>query len=310
MKNQEISRILSEFAELYDTKDVPFKPRAFDRAAEGVAAFGRDIAEVYKKEGLKGLEEIPGVGRGIAERIEEYLMSGKIKEYDKLKKEFPVDIRELTAIEGIGPKLIKLLYEKLKVRNVADLEKAARAGKLKSLPRFGEKLEKKILKGLEFHKEGDGRFLLGEILPMAREIRERLLKISGVKKVELAGSLRRWQETVGDIDILAIASDAKKIAEYFSKMPEVSHVYGKGETKVMVRLHSPAGGSIDADLRILPPESFGAAMQYFTGNKDHNIEVRKIAIKKGYLLNEYGLYRGKKVIAAEREEEIYEKFGL
>ncbi|MEK7084902.1 MAG: PHP domain-containing protein, partial [Patescibacteria group bacterium] len=306
MKNHEISMILTEFAELYDMKDVPFKPRAFDRAAESVAALDRDIEEIYKEEGIAGLENIPGVGKGIAERIEEYLTTGKIKEYDRLKKEFPVEIAELTAIEGVGPKLIKLLYQKLKVKNIADLEKAARAGKLRALPRMGEKLEKKILKGIEFKKEGGGRFLLGEALPLARQIRERLLGVKGVKKVELAGSLRRWQETVGDIDILAISDDPEKVCDYFAKMPTVSHVYAKGEKKVLVRLEI----GIDADLRVVPPESFGAALQYFTGNKEHNIEVRKIAIKKGYKLNEYGLFRGEKNIAAWTEEVVYEKLGM
>ena len=298
--------ILTEFAELYDMKDVPFKPRAFDRAAESVAATPRDIEEIYKEEGIAGLENIPGVGKGIAERIEEYLTTGKIKEYDRLKKEFPVEIAELTAIEGVGPKLIKLLYQRLKVKNIADLEKAARAGKLRALPRMGEKLEKKILKGIEFKKEGGGRFLLGEALPLARQIRERLLGVKGVKKVELAGSLRRWQETVGDIDILAISDDPEKVCDYFAKMPTVSHVYAKGEKKVLVRLEI----GIDADLRVVPPESFGAALQYFTGNKEHNIEVRKIAIKKGYKLNEYGLFRGEKNIAAWTEEVVYEKLGM
>lgn len=298
--------ILTEFAELCDVKDVPFKPRAFDRAAESVAALDRDIEEIYKGEGVEGLEKIPGVGKGIAERIEEYLTTGKIKEYDKLKKEFPVDIAELTAIEGVGPKLIKLLYQKLKVKNVADLEKVALAGKLRTLPRMGEKLEKKILKGIEFKKESGGRFLLGETLPLARQIREHLLKVEGVEKVELAGSLRRWQETIGDIDILVVTTHPEIVSEYFSKMPAVSHVYARGEKKVLVRLSV----GIDADLRIVPPESFGAALQYFTGNKDHNVEVRKIAIEKGYKLNEYGLFRGEEIIAAKTEKEIYEKLGM
>ena len=310
MKNQELAKILFEFAELYDMQEIPFKPRAFERASEALTALDRDVEDIYKKEGLKGLQEIPAVGRGIAERIEEYLKTGRVREYNALKKKFPVDIAGLSSIEGVGPKLIKLLYQKLKIKNVSELEKAAKAGKLRVLPRMGEKLEKKILKGVEFKKEGGGRFALGEILPLAREIRERLLKIKGVEAVELAGSLRRWQETIGDLDILAISEEPEKIADYFSKMPEVQHVYAHGDTKVMVRLNPPAGGGIDADLRVVPAQSFGAALQYFTGNKDHNVEVRKIAIKKGYKLNEYGLFKGKKVVAARTEEEIYEKLGM
>ena len=287
-----------------------FKPRAFERASEALAALDRDVEDIYKKEGLQGLQEIPAVGRGIAERVAEYLKTGRIREYDALKKKFPVDIAGLSSIEGVGPKLIKLLYQKLKIKNVSELEKAAKAGKLRVLPRMGEKLEKKILKGVEFKKEGGGRFALGEILPLAREIKERLLKVKGVEAVELAGSLRRWQETIGDLDILAISEEPEKIADYFAKMPEVAHVYAHGDTKIMVRLNPPAGGGIDADLRVVPAQSFGAALQYFTGNKDHNVEVRKIAIKKGYKLNEYGLFRGRKNIAARTEEEIYEKLGM
>lgn len=293
-------------------QEIPFKPRAFERAYEALGVLSDDIEEIYKKEGLKGLEKIPNVGKGIAERIEEYLKTGHIKEYDKLKKKFPVDISGLSAIEGVGPKAIKVLYEKLKIKNVKELEEAARAGKLRKLPRMGEKLEAKILKGIAF-QNGDGggkRFALGEMLPLARKIRERLLKVNGVEKVEIAGSICRMQETIGDLDFLAISKEPKKICEYFSKMPEVNHVYAKGETKVLVRLNSPAREGIDADLRVLPRESFGAALQYFTGNKDHNIEVRKIAIKRGYKLNEYGLFCGKKNIAAETEEEVYKKLGM
>ncbi len=291
-----------------------FKPRAFERASEALAALDRDVGDMYNKEGLAGLQKIPAVGRGIAERIEEYLKTGHIKEYDALKKKFPVDVAGLSSIEGVGPKLIKLLYQKLKIKNIAELEKAAKAGKLRGLPRMGEKLERKILKGVEFKKEGGGRFALGEILPLAREIKERLLKVKGVRAVELAGSLRRFEETIGDLDILVVSDDLDKAWNYFSDIAEVKHVYARGGAKVMVRLKMfgplSGGGGIDADLRIAPKESLGAALQYFTGNKDHNVEVRKIAIKKGYKLNEYGLFKGKKVIAARTEEEIYEKLGM
>jgi len=306
VKNQELAKILFEFAEFYDMQEVPFKPRAFERASESVGSLDRDVAAIYKTEGLSGLEKIPGVGKGIAERIEEYLKTGRIMEYDALKKKFPVDIASLSSIEGVGPKLVKLLYQKLKIKNVAELEQAAKVGKLRVLPRMGEKLEQKILKGIEFKKEGGGRFGIGEVLPLAREIKERLLKVKGAEAVELAGSLRRWQETIGDLDILVISEEPKKITDYFAKMPEVTHVYAHGDTKVLVRLKM----GIDADLRVVPKESFGAALQYFTGSKEHNVEVRKLAIKKGYKLNEYGLFRGKKNIAARTEEEIYEKLGM
>lgn len=306
MHNQEIAKILFELAELYDMKGVQFKPRALERASETIDSLQEDIADIYKAGGIKALENIPGVGRGIAERIEEYLKTGRITEYEQMKKKFPVDVAELSSIEGVGPKLINLLYTRLKIRTVSDLEKAAKAGKLKGLPRMGAKLEAKILKGIEFKHEGGGRFALGEVLPTAREIRARLLKVKGVEAAEVAGSIRRMQETIGDIDFLAISERPAEAADFFAGMPEVEHVYAKGETKILVRLRS----GIDADLRIVPKESFGTALQYFTGSKDHNVELRKIAIKHGYKLNEYGLFRGKKIVAAENEEEVYKKLGM
>ncbi len=306
MHNQEISKILFELAELYEMKNVPFKPRALERASETIDSLGEDVSDIYKKGGIKDLQNIPGVGRGIAEKIEEYLKTGHVKEYEGMKKKMPVDIAGLSSIDGVGPKLINLLYTRLKIRTVSDLEKAAKEGKLRNLPRMGEKLEAKILKGIEFKHEGGGRFALGEVLPLSREIKARLLNVKGVEAVEVAGSIRRMQETVGDLDFLAISEHPAAAADFFAHMTEVSHVYGHGETKVLVRLKS----GIDADLRIVPKASFGAALQYFTGNKDHNVEVRKLAIKKGYKLNEYGLFKGKKIIAAETEKEVYEKLGM
>ena len=310
MTNQEIAKILRETGELYEMEGVLVKPRAYEKAALGVEGLGRAVKDIYKSGGAKALTGITGVGKGIAYHIELLLKKGRFPEYERLKKKIPVNISELSSIEGVGPKMIKVLYQKLKIKNLADLERATKAGKLRYLPRMGEKLEQKILKGIEFKKEGGGRFALGEILPLAREIKERLLKVKGVETVEIAGSLRRRQETIGDLDLLAISENPDAVSDYFTKMHEVAHVYAHGDTKAMVRLNSPAGGGIDADLRVVPRESFGAALQYFTGSKDHNIEVRKIAIKKGYKLNEYGLYRGKKIIAARSEEEIYEKLGM
>src|SRR3989338_5953055 len=306
MSNRELAKIFFEMAELLEMKEVQFKPRAFEKAAHSIEALDEDVKDVYKKGGLSALEDIPGVGKGIAERIEEFIKTGKIKDYDRLKKEMPVDVSGLTAIEGVGPKIIKTLYKELKIKSVQDLEKAAKAGKLKSLPRFGEKLEQKILKGVEFQKKSAGRINIGEAMPLARKIIEYLKNVQGVERVEAAGSLRRWQESAGDFDFLAISSKPKLVSKKFISMPDVESVYAKGETKSMVRLHR----GIDADLRVLPRESFGAALQYFTGSKDHNIALRKIAIKKKYKLNEYGLFRAKNLVAGKTEEEIYKKLGL
>jgi DNA polymerase (family 10) len=305
-------------AEFLEMEEVAFKPRAYEKAALSVEALKKNIKEIYKKGGIKALEEIPGIGKGIAERIEELFKTGKISDYEKFKKKMPINIRELTSIEGIGPKIVKILYKKLKIKNIKDLKKAAKAGRLKNLPHFGEKLEQKILKGIEFHDKSKGRFLLGKALFAARTIKKKLQKLPEVEKIEFAGSLRRWKETIGDIDMLAASKNAKKVMDYFANMPEVSHIYAKGKTKTMARLNL----GIDADLRVVGIKSFGSALQYFTGNKNHNIRLRKIAIKKRCKLNEYGLFKNQqndklkfknkpwKQIAGDSEKEIYNKLGM
>jgi DNA polymerase (family 10) len=306
MSNQELAKILSEMAALLEIKEVPFKPQAYERAAYSIESLGEDVEEIYKKGGLKALEEIPGVGKGIAERIEEYIKTGHISDYEKLKKQFPIDIAGLMEIEGVGPKMIKKLYQKLKIRNREELEEAAKAGKLRKLEGLGEKSEQKILKGISFLRQSQGRFILGFVMPTVRKILDSLRALPEVKRAEFAGSIRRMQETVGDLDILVISNQPSKVMDFFVKMPEVQDVIIKGPTRTSVRLKI----GMDADLRVLPPESFGAALQYFTGDKYHNIALREIAIKKGYKLNEYGLFKGKKLIAGRTEEEIYEKLGM
>jgi DNA polymerase (family 10) len=306
MVNQKLAKIFYEMAEFLEMEDVAFKPRAYQKAAHSLEGLARDAEEIYNRGGLKALEKIAGVGKGIAQRIEEYLKTGKIKDYENLKKKIPVDINELTAIEGVGPKLVKLFYKSLKIRNIDQLEKAARSGSLASLPRVGEKLQQKILNGIEFYKKSHKRFLLGAIYPLAREIEKRLRKLKGVKEVAISGSFRRRKETIGDLDILVSSSSAKVVADYFVSMPGVEHVYGRGLKKSMVRLR----GGLDADLRVVKAGSFGSALQYFTGNKAHNIKLRKIAIKKGYKLNEYGLFKEGRRIGGRTEKEIYKKLGL
>lgn len=306
MTNQEIANFFYEVAEYLEIQDVPFKPHAYQRVAMSLESLDREASDIYKDQGLDGLRKIPGVGEGIAKHIEEILKTGKFRDLERMKKKLPVKVDELSAIEGVGPKIIKTLYQKLRVKNLADLERAARAGNIRKLPRFGEKLEAKILKGIKFLRQSKGRFSLGFILPTVRAVEERLRLVSGVQHVTVAGSVRRMQETVGDIDILVTAREPEKVMDAFVKMPEIEHVYGRGPTKTNVRLKM----GIDADVRVLPENVYGAGLQYFTGDKQHNIEVRKIAIKKGFKLSEYGLFRGKKLIAAKTEEEIYARLGM
>jgi DNA polymerase (family 10) len=306
MSNQELVKILYEMAALLEIKEVAFKPQAYERAAYSIESFGEDVDEIYKKGGLKALEDIPGVGQGIAERIEEYIKTGRIADYDKLKKQFPVDIAGLMSVEGVGPKMVKKLYRELGIKNARELEVVAKAGKLSKLEGLGEKSEQKILKSIGFLQQSQGRFILGFIFPTVRKIVDSLRALPEVKHAEFAGSIRRMQETVGDLDILVISNKPSKVMDFFVKMPEVQGIIEKGPTRTSVRLKI----GMDADVRVLPPESFGAALQYFTGDKYHNIALREIAIKKGYKLNEYGLFKGKKLIAGKTEEEIYKKLGM
>ena len=303
MNNQEIAKVFYEIAEYLTMDDIPFKPRAYEKAAAVIGVLDQEASEIYEEEGVKGLEAIETVGKGIAKVIEELLKKGKTGIYEELKKKTPVNLSELTAVGGLGPKMIKKLYICLKIKNLKDLEKAAKAGKIHDLEDFGLKTENNILRSIEFVKKSGGRFLLGYALPDARKIEKRIKQIPGVKKAIIAGSIRRMKETIGDGDLLVCSN--KKINNVFVNMPEVIHVYSNGPTKSSVRLRN----NMDFDLRVVPEKSFGAALQYFTGSKSHNIKLRKIAMKKGLKLNEYGLFKGKKAIA-NTEQEIYKKLGL
>jgi DNA polymerase (family 10) len=306
MKNQEIAKIFYEIAYFLEMENVKFKPYAYEKAALTLEGLEKDVEEIYKKEGFEGLRKIPGIGKSIARKIEEYLNTGKIQYHEDYKKRYPINLEELMKIEGLGPKRLKVLYEKLKIKNVEELEEALRAHKIAILPGFGEKSEKNILEALEFAKRSKGRFLLGEILPKVKEIYEKLKNLKEVERIELVGSIRRMKETIGDVDFLVISKNPEPIMDFFVSLPGAIKVWGKGSTKASVRMKE----GFDMDIRVLPKKSFGAALQYFTGSKEHNIALRKIAIEKGLKLSEYGLFRGAKIIAGESEEEIYEKLGL
>ena len=306
MPNVEFALIFREISLYLEMQGVQFKPRAYEKVAYTLEAMEESLAEIYKRGGVKALREVPGVGEAIAEKIEEIIQTGKLTYYEELRRKTPVDIRALTAIEGVGPKMVKVLYEKLEVKDVSDLERVAQIGKIRGLPHFGEKMEQKILRGIEFLKQGSGRVTLGAALPLILEIHGRLRELSDVDEVEVAGSIRRRKETVGDADILAISSRPEKVMDFFVSMPEVAHVLGKGKTKAMIKLKN----GLDVDLRVVPEESFGAALNYFTGSKDHNVALRRIAQEKGLKLNEYGLFRGSQRIAGKTEEEIYKVLGL
>ncbi len=301
MQNQQLAEIFYEIAAYLEMEEVAFKPYAYQRAALTLETLEEDIEEIYKKGGVKALEELPGIGENIALKIKEYLKTGKIKYYERLKKKTPIDLAEITAVEGLGPKKAKVLYQKLGIKNLKDLEKAAKAHKIAPLFGFDETTEKNILEGIAFLKKSKGRFLLAEILLETEEILERLKKLKEIDQISMAGSLRRMKETIGDVDILVTTKNPGKVMDFFVSLPGVIKIWGKGNTKSSVRMEQ----GFDVDLRVVQKKSYGAALQYFTGSKEHNIHLRKIAMDKGLKLNEYGLFRGAKMVAGKTEEEIY-----
>jgi DNA polymerase (family 10) len=305
-RNQELSKIFYGIAEFLEVDGVGFKPYAYRKAALSLDNLKDDIFDIYKNGGNKLLQEIPGVGKNIADHIEEYLKTGKIKIYEQYKKSLPLKMDELMRVEGLGPKKIKALYQKLGIKNLKDLEKSAKAHKIAPIFGFGGKTELNILQGIEFQKQNKGRVLLGEILPIAENVLSKLKNFNSVDDTDLAGSLRRRKETVGDIDILVASKDSEKVMDFFVSLDLVKKVLAKGPTKTSI--YTKEG--FDIDLRVVSKDSFGAALQYFTGSKEHNIALRKIAIEKGFKLSEYGLFKGQKKIVGRTEKEIYEALGL
>jgi len=316
MINKELSKIFYATADYLKMEEIAFKPSAYRKAAIMVENLEEDIGKIYKKGGIEALENIPGVGKSIASKIEEYIKTGKIGYYEKLKKKTPINLEEIIGVEGMGPKQAKVLYQKLGIRNLKDLEKAAGERKIAPLFGFGEKTEKNILEAIKFLKKSKGRFLLGDIMPAAEEILGKLKSLKEVEKISVAGSVRRMNETVGDVDILITVKESKRpdeseksaaeIMDFFVSQPGVIKIWGKGLTRSSVRMRN----GFDIDLRVVPEKSYGSALQYFTGSKEHNIVTRKIAIEKGLKLNEYGVFQGKKMIAGKTEEEVYNAIGL
>ncbi len=306
MKNFEVAQILRNISVLLDMDDVPFKPRAYEKAVRSIEALEEEVEDIYSRGGVKALTQIPGVGESIAEKIEELIKTGKLNYYEELSSKTPVDLDSLWGLEGMGPKTIKVLYQKLGIKNINDLEKAAQKHEISKLPHFKQKTEENILRSIEFAKKSRGRFILGFALPLIREIESKLKSLPEVKKALAAGSVRRMKETVGDVDFLVVSDNPQIVTDFFVSMPEVLQIIERGNTKSAVKLKT----GMNADIRILPEKSFGAALQYFTGNKDHNIALRKIATSKDWKLSEYGIFQKEKQIAGQTEEEVYEKLGL
>lgn len=301
MANKELAKILNEIGDYLEMQGIEFKPVAYRKAAQVLESMGEDIRTIYEKGGFAALTSIPGVGQAIAQKIEEYVQTGRIGYWKHLKKETPVHLEELMSIEGIGPRKIKALYEKLGIVSVKDLEKAALFHKIAGVAGFGETTEQNILQGIRFLKKDTGRFLLGEILPKARQILDFLKTQKTVKHISLAGSIRRMKETIGDVDLLVASDNPQMVMDVFTKIPGIEKIWGKGQTKSSIRLQE----GFDVDLRVVSESAFGAALQYFTGSKQHNIRMRTIAMERGMKLNEYGLFKGHTMIKTASEKDIY-----
>ncbi|MCK5768316.1 MAG: DNA polymerase III, partial [Candidatus Atribacteria bacterium] len=306
MKNLELARIFERIAKILKIKgENPFKIRAYEKIVSALDNLPLDIESIYQQ---GGLNDIPGVGTAIAKKIEEYLKTGKLEYFEKLKETIPSGVIGLLDILEIGPKTAKLLYEQLGVDSIEKLEKAVSEHQIKDLPGMGEKTEINILRGIKVYKERQKRTLLGIALPIAKELMNILSQMTEVEKISLAGSLSRKRETIGDIDILIASKIPANIMKKFTTLPRVSEILADGLTKSTIITKE----NIQVDLRVVDPASYGAALQYFTGSQDHNIKMRGLAQKKGLKINEYGVFETKtgKKIAGEQEGKIYEALNL
>ncbi len=303
LSNRDVAAILANVADMLQILDANrFRIIAFQNAAEAIRTLGQDIRVVHA-EGK--LQTISGVGKGIADALDELLTEGRVEEFDKLKDKIPHGVVEMIHIPDVGPKTAKRLWDELGITSVEELRQAAEAGRIRELKGFGAKSEQKILKGIELAaKRGDERTPLGEARPLALRLIEELIEATpegGITRIEAAGSLRRWRETIGDVDILAISPQSQTVIEAFQKLPQVVDVAGSGETKCSVILTT----GLRVDLRVVEPKHWGAALQYFTGSKEHNVQVRELAQRQGWSLNEYGLTATGAGDAAEGEQRFF-----
>lgn len=306
MKNFEIARLFYEAADLLEIKgENVFRVRAYRRAAETLESLPEDLAAVADRDELM---KIPGIGKDLAAKIREFLAKGKIADLEAMRKEVPRGLLTIMEVPGLGPKTARLLYDRLGVDSVDKLEALARSGEILRAPGIREKSRENILKGIATWKAGQSRMPVGRALAVAGALVEALRAHGGVKQIEVAGSTRRFRETVGDLDILVTSREPARVIRTFVSLPSVTDVLARGETKASIRHQD----GIQVDLRVVEPEAFGAALQYFTGSKEHNVRLRELASKKGLKVSEYGVFDEKsdRRIAGATEEEVYDAVGL
>ncbi|OGT42340.1 MAG: DNA polymerase III [Gammaproteobacteria bacterium RIFCSPHIGHO2_12_FULL_37_34] len=303
--NSEIAAAFYKLANLLGIEGAnPFRVRAYRNAARIIEGLTKSVAELITQG--ENLTDLPGIGNDLAKKITVLVETGKFPLLKETETRIPPVLNELLKIEGLGPARVKLLYKKLKIKNINDLKTAIEKGRVRKLARFGEKIEKKILQGILHREQYVTRAKLVDTISTVTALTHYIKNIKGVEKVECAGSFRRHKETVGDLDMVVAGSLGKKIIDHFIQFEEISEVISHGSTRSTVRLRS----GMQVDLRVVPKKSYGAALLYFTGSKDHNIALRKIAVRKKLKMNEYGMFKYKKQLAGNTEEEMYRQIGL
>ena len=301
--NTIISGLLRQIGALLDEQGVAFKPAAYRRAAQVIAELPNDVSTYGD---VKELKKLSGIGDAIAHKIIEYLETGKMEALENLRVVQGGIPTELMDIEDLGPKRIREFQKALGIKSVADLIQAAQEGKLRDLPRMSEDLERKILENAKNVKEHTKRFVRSEIQEDVESLLKEVKEIEGIEKAAVAGSFRREKETVGDIDILTVTSNPEEVSNAVAALPIIKKVAAHGDKKLSFDLQN----GLRVDIRFVAADQWGAALMYFTGSKEHNIAVRRVAMKKGWKLNEYGLFDGEEVVASKEENDIYEALGL
>jgi DNA polymerase (family 10) len=304
MKNKELADLFERMADILEFKgENPFKINAYRKASRIIGDLTQDIEEIAESGKLK---DVPGIGEGMAQKIVEYLKTGKVSKYEEVRKGVSDELIAIMDIPGMGPKTLSMIHREKGISNLSQLERALEEGSLIGLFGIGEKKVENIKRGIQLLKQSKGRMNLGIAFPVAKRIVEALREKTGSRKIEWAGSLRRMRENIGDIDILATGPNKEKIIHNFTHLPEVKEVLASGETKASVIVE----GGIQIDLRVVGEVSYGAALQYFTGSKAHNIHLRGIAKAKGIKINEYGVFKGEKKIGGKEEKDVYLSLGM
>jgi DNA polymerase (family 10) len=302
-RNADVAARFEEMADLLEARDVEFKPRSYRRAAENVRDCPVAVEELVD-EGKDAVMEIDGVGDALADKIIEYVETGEIEELEALREQLPVDMEALTSVEGVGPKTVGTLYEALGITTLDELETAARDGEIREVSGFGEQTERNILENIPFARQAQERELLGDARPVAEGILDYLRDAPPVERADVAGSLRRWRETIGDVDVLAASTDGEAAVEAFLDWNAEADVIEAGTTKASVRARG-----VRIDFRVVVPAEFGSALQYFTGSKDHNVHLRNLAIDRDLKMNEYGIFDVSGVEAGEEDQRAGRRIG-